>query len=391
MLIVFVFAAIIAIMLYREMPVTLFEAQRQKEQRLVDRGHEYVRAVQLFYRRNRGQYPSSIEQLESTNNIRYLRRRYTDPFTGKDDWRLLHAGPGGLLIDSKVQQTQLPGSNGQPGANTSTGGIGQNSATGQNSFGSSFSSGSNTNTNPNSSSSSSSSSDASVVVAPLPQRAPAIAANTAPGTGTQMPSSQTLDQNPDAPLLPPSTNDATQAGGGGAASPNRNAGTGNGQPNGGPGIMQTLNPVIGSGTTPPAQPGFGASQGSAGSTLGQMSGGGALAGVASKAKGRAIKVVNEQDDYSLWEFYYNPATDPTGRLTLGGAAPSAPLQTGAPGMSAPVNNNGSGTGNATPGNAAPSDATGSTPDNSSTDNGAAPSAGAGTNTAVPTSKPAPPQ
>ena len=119
MLIVFLFAAVIAIMLYRELPVTLFEAQRQKEQLLVDRGHEYTRAVQLYYRRFRGQYPASIDQLENTNNMRFLRHRFKDPFTGKDDWRLLHAGPGGMLIDSKVNPLKLNNANGsgQPGAN----------------------------------------------------------------------------------------------------------------------------------------------------------------------------------------------------------------------------------------------------------------------------------
>jgi hypothetical protein len=40
---------------------------------------------------------------------------------------------------------------------------------------------------------------------------------------------------------------------------------------------------------------------------GIMSGG--LAGVASKAKGQSIKLVNDQDDYSLWEFYYDPMKD----------------------------------------------------------------------------------
>src|SRR5947209_19953769 len=85
LLIVFVFAAIIAIYLYKEFPVAAFEAKRQKEQLLVDRGHEYVRAIQLFYRRNRGQFPASISQLENTNKIRFLRKRYTDPFTGQDD------------------------------------------------------------------------------------------------------------------------------------------------------------------------------------------------------------------------------------------------------------------------------------------------------------------
>src|SRR6266516_3382032 len=34
--------------------------------------------------------------------MRFLRHRFMDPFTGKDDWRLLHMGPGGMLVDSKV-------------------------------------------------------------------------------------------------------------------------------------------------------------------------------------------------------------------------------------------------------------------------------------------------
>ena len=37
-------------------------------------------------------YPGSIEQLEKTNNIRFLRQQYVDPMTGKEDWRLIHVG-----------------------------------------------------------------------------------------------------------------------------------------------------------------------------------------------------------------------------------------------------------------------------------------------------------
>jgi hypothetical protein len=42
-----------------------------------------------------------------------------------------------------------------------------------------------------------------------------------------------------------------------------------------------------------------------------MQGGGGLgiAGVASIAKGHSIKTVNDQEDYSLWEFYYDPSKD----------------------------------------------------------------------------------
>src|SRR3954447_13119282 len=111
LLIVFVFAAFVAIMLYREMPVFAFETQRQKEQMLIDRGAQYKRGVKLFYKKF-GMYPASLDQLENTNRLRFLRHRYKDPFTGKDDWRLLHMGPGGMLVDSKVKALgvkNLPG------------------------------------------------------------------------------------------------------------------------------------------------------------------------------------------------------------------------------------------------------------------------------------------
>lgn len=65
--------------------------QRDKEIELVHRGEEYKRAIKLYYRKF-GAYPSSIDQLLNTNNIRFLRKRYTDPITGKDDWRLIYYG-----------------------------------------------------------------------------------------------------------------------------------------------------------------------------------------------------------------------------------------------------------------------------------------------------------
>src|SRR6185437_4802611 len=83
---------------YRELPRVAFQSQRQKEQMLVERGETYKRAIQLFYRTNK-RWPASFDELESFNNKRYLRRRYKDPMTGKDDWRLIHI-QGGVLTDS---------------------------------------------------------------------------------------------------------------------------------------------------------------------------------------------------------------------------------------------------------------------------------------------------
>jgi type II secretory pathway pseudopilin PulG len=103
LLMLMVAAAVIAVMLYREMPRVVFEGQRQKEELLIARGEQYYRAIQLFSRKM-GAYPPTIEALENTNNTRFLRRRYKDPMTGKDDWRLIHAGPGGVFIDSLTRK-----------------------------------------------------------------------------------------------------------------------------------------------------------------------------------------------------------------------------------------------------------------------------------------------
>ena len=109
LLLIFAMAAVIAISLYSQVPRVAFEAQRDKEQLLVDRGQEYQRAVTLFVRKfNR--FPSTMEELDNTNTQRFLRRHFTDPMTGKADWRILHAGPGGVITDSVTSVKQTEGS-----------------------------------------------------------------------------------------------------------------------------------------------------------------------------------------------------------------------------------------------------------------------------------------
>src|ERR1700738_3598362 len=110
-LMVFVMAAAVAITLYMEMPRVAFESQRVKEQLLVDRGNQYKRAIQLFYKDPAIQrtFPTKIEQLEGTSGKRYLRQRYKDPMTGKDNWRLIHMNPAtGFLTESLVQKPPNP-------------------------------------------------------------------------------------------------------------------------------------------------------------------------------------------------------------------------------------------------------------------------------------------
>jgi hypothetical protein len=90
--------------LYSELPRAAFEAQRAKEQLLIERGEQYKRAIQLFVRKL-GRYPATIEELESLNNVRFLRKRYVDPMTGKDKWRLIHVN-GGVLTDSIIPKNK---------------------------------------------------------------------------------------------------------------------------------------------------------------------------------------------------------------------------------------------------------------------------------------------
>ena len=99
LLFIYALAATIAIMLFMELPRVAFEAQRDKEQLLIDRGETYSRAIQLYVRKfNR--YPANFDALDNTQNLRFLRQHYADPMTGKDEWRLIHVGPGGVFTDS---------------------------------------------------------------------------------------------------------------------------------------------------------------------------------------------------------------------------------------------------------------------------------------------------
>src|SRR5439155_13396522 len=65
--------------------------RREREVEAVHRGDQYVRAIRLYYKKF-GHYPGSIEQLEKSNNIRFLRRRWIDPLTGTTEWRTIPVG-----------------------------------------------------------------------------------------------------------------------------------------------------------------------------------------------------------------------------------------------------------------------------------------------------------
>ena len=127
LLFVFLMAAIVALYLYSQLPRVAFESERDKEQLLIDRGEQYKRAIQLYVGAVK-KYPAKIEDLENTNEKRYLRQRYIDPMTGKDEWRLIHVNAAGVLTDSLVQKPPSTNANGQPGTPNANASLGTSSA-----------------------------------------------------------------------------------------------------------------------------------------------------------------------------------------------------------------------------------------------------------------------
>jgi type II secretory pathway pseudopilin PulG len=87
--------AMIMLALLAVLPDIRQQVRRDREEELRHRGTAYMRAIQHFYKKfNR--YPTRVEELENTNNLRFLRKRYTDPMnvdpvTGKEkDFKFLH-------------------------------------------------------------------------------------------------------------------------------------------------------------------------------------------------------------------------------------------------------------------------------------------------------------
>jgi hypothetical protein len=330
LLIVLVMAAIIAIMLYKELPISAFEAQRQKEELLVMRGGEYKRGVKLFVRKF-GRFPASIDELENTNRMRFLRRKYDDPLTGKDDWRLIHAGPGGIITDSKVKNANSK--------NAST--LGQ---------GATFGGFNNSIVQADPDADTPAASSVAMRQRPAPTVNAASLSSTAngdfppmPNTGqSPMPATANLDANGSANLsqIPGqgAANTAT-----GLSAPPVNASPGNAA------VAQQLNqqnPLTPQGQTNAAgqtlangiQNSSAFPQNATQPGQQQMAGGG-IAGVASKAPGKTIKLVNDQTKYALWEFYYDLAKEQS--VTMPGAVqPNANgTQNGANGLNNSNNSN----------------------------------------------------
>ena len=86
------------------MPKMIKALQRDQELETQQRGKQYMRAIQLYYRKFNS-FPPTLDILVKNNNLRYLRKKYKDPTTGKEEWKIIRYGQA---------KTQTLGFFGQP-------------------------------------------------------------------------------------------------------------------------------------------------------------------------------------------------------------------------------------------------------------------------------------
>jgi len=256
-------------------PKVARDLRREREVEAEHRANQYVRAIQLYYKKFQ-HYPGSLDQLEKTNNIRFLRQRYVDPMTGKADWRLIKVGEN---------KTTVKGFFGQPLTGLASG---LGSAAGMASQG------------------------------PIG----AGAAGTAGSSTTSAFGSSTTSAFG-------SSSAGTGTGGlGGSYSPPGSSSSPSafGSPASGPGAATPGSSGSAPGSSSDSAFGSGASNSGIGSqSATSFTGGGApFMGVGSAKTGDSIVEPNEQTTYQTWEFLYDPRIEQLkAKASLFGGAPTA--------------------------------------------------------------------
>jgi len=105
--------AIMVIVAMAMAPSFVQQMKRDREEEMIHRGTEYARAIKKFYKKF-GRYPANLEQLDNTNQIRFLRRRFKDPLSKDGQWKLLRAADiqalfGGAMAGPATQMVTQGG------------------------------------------------------------------------------------------------------------------------------------------------------------------------------------------------------------------------------------------------------------------------------------------
>jgi hypothetical protein len=295
LLIVSLLAIAFTYSIYYDQKFALAQRRRDREEELIHRGVQYSRAIRAYYKKY-GAYPTSLQNLDNTNNLRYLRKHYKDPITGKD-FRLLHYGDPGVTLGGSFGGGVIPGANTVGQMNGSTSGSGSSSAFGGSGFGNSGFGGSQS------------------------------------GFGSSGTSSS------------------------GGFSQSSSFGGNSNSAFGGSSSSQTSSSQQGTSTTPgtdasqSATPTSGTTSSDAGSSGQQVVSGGPIVGVASTSKETSIREFNHKRKYNEWQFVYDPTSDMGTLIRTPNQPPlqlaGQPMQNGQNGQSGSSSTNGSSFGQGT--------------------------------------------
>ncbi len=107
LIVIMLMVAVLAIASLARVQSLVTELKRDQEEELIHRGVQYARAVKKYYKKT-GSYPATLDQLDKTNNMRFLRKRYKDPITGKDFHLVRYSE---LLLGQNSQSGLFPGNN----------------------------------------------------------------------------------------------------------------------------------------------------------------------------------------------------------------------------------------------------------------------------------------
>jgi type II secretory pathway pseudopilin PulG len=283
-----------------------FANQRDQEQEMIHRGVQYTRAIRAYYKKF-GRYPTKLEDLDNTNNLRYLRKHYKDPLNKNGDFRLLHYGEPGVTLGGgfSIGGGSIPGATavGSPGGVSGSGS--NSSGFGGSSFGSSgFGSSGPGNSGFGNSGSGSSGVNSSGVFA----QSSGLGGNSNSGFGAN-------------------SNNASGSNGTSA-----NQGT---TPDGSQGSPTLEN-------SSSTQVSANGSSDQSAST--QLVSGGPIVGVASVSKKTTIREFNHKKRYNEWQFIYDPTLDRGGLITTPyqpGLALGAAMQPNLNGQPGSTNSNSS--------------------------------------------------
>jgi type II secretory pathway pseudopilin PulG len=262
--------------------------QRDREVETMHRGKQYARAVKLYYKKF-GAYPPNVDALVKTNEIRFLRQKYTDPMTGKADWKPIALGQNKVPTAYGFFGVPLTGAGGAGSLcgnalPSATGGSSSGIGSGSSSFGSSGSS----------FGSSGSSSGSSSATSGCPA-----------ATSGSTSSSSTASTG--------STDSSASSGAGATDTSGANGGSSS---------------AAGGGTASGTTTGIGS--GSNAGLSGQSFGGAGIMGFEPASPKAGILVYKKKNHYNEWEFVYDPVADQL--LMQGGAAGGTGTGTGTNGL-----------------------------------------------------------